>query len=54
MNPARIILTASQKRQLLRVFRYIEGLDPEGSSAYLQTYMEAEDHALDKLYERML
>lgn len=51
---SRICLTNAQQRQLLKVFAYIEGLDPEGSSRFLLTLMETEDHALDKLYERLL
>jgi len=50
----KIVLTTKQRKQLLKVFAYIEGLDPEGSAAGLVRVFEEEDHALDKLYEKLL
>ena len=49
----KIVLTRKQRKQLLKVFAYIEGLDPEGSSrGVLQIYDE--DGVLDKLHDRLL
>ena len=50
----KIILTTKQRKQLLKVFAYIEELDPEDSSSTMMHIFEDEDHALDKLYEKLL